>query len=144
MAVIMRGCDTLTLLTTEPVWPTEKDDGTILVGVRIAVDDATTAVGQVERFVESWYSDYTSKPTDLPPLLGPPHVESRDGGAIEVVVNAPAERFDRVVSLGVALRRAPIEGLDVQGFNDRVSGRSRGYPTVPDEVLRKYWPGAGA
>lgn len=109
-----------------PRWPSQQPDGTVVVAVRLAVAGLDT-LGLVEHCISHWIAKKESAGVRLErDLASSPTAEPVGPGRIDVVINGTAESQkwkDWMVDLTHQL--SAIGGVQVAGFEDRVSGAFR-------------------
>jgi len=105
-------------------WPKRGVDGTVSVAVRVAVGGAEVA-DAVRLFVAEWIAEKAA--VLARDLVTPPYVEVAGEGTVEVVFDGRSDNGmwkDWMVALTGDLGRS-VEGVQVLGFNDRVSEHFR-------------------
>jgi hypothetical protein len=108
----------------KPLWPVEKDDGSVSVGGRVATAGGAETLDALRRFVAEWNAEHaTVVGRDL---STPPYIEPVDGGTVEVVFDGrPNNKMWRDWMVVVTRALDESDRFEVLGFNDRVSGRFR-------------------
>lgn len=110
----------------ESLWPSQREDGTVSVAVRLELSQVAS-IKLIKRRVAEWFAEKTAAGIDLGrDLSTPPSVEILEPSGIDVVFNGTSgSRRWKDWMVDVTRELTAIGGVRFVGFEDRVSGSFR-------------------